>query len=74
MSYGAEKEKIGDDLLSHSLSLHYHRRDSVSLPGSERDRVVPLLYGHQSRGLRKGLGFNGVVEKPERFPGNCTKG
>jgi hypothetical protein len=37
----------GDDLLSQDLSSHYHRRCSVSLPGSEWDRVVPLRSGHQ---------------------------
>ena len=38
----------GDDLLSQDLSSHYHRRCSVSLPGSEWDRVVPLRSGHQN--------------------------
>jgi hypothetical protein len=37
----------GDDLLSQDLSSQYHRRCSVSLPGSEWDRVVPLRSGHQ---------------------------
>ena len=37
----------GDDLLSQDLSSHYHRRCSVSLPGSEWDRVVPPRSGHQ---------------------------
>ena len=37
----------GDDLLSQDLSSHYHRRYSVSLPGSEWDRVVPPCSGHQ---------------------------
>ena len=37
----------GNDLLSRGLSPNYHRRGSVSLPGSEWDRVVPLCYGHQ---------------------------
>ncbi len=26
---------------------HYHRRNSVSLPGSRWSRVVPLCYSHQ---------------------------
>ena len=39
--------KTGDDLLSHGLSPHYHRRGRVSLPSSERDRVVPRRYDHQ---------------------------
>jgi hypothetical protein len=37
----------GDDLLSQDLSSHYHWRCSVSLPGSEWDRVVPPRSGHQ---------------------------
>lgn len=37
----------GDDLLSQDLSSHYHWRCSVSLPGSEWDRVVPPRCGHQ---------------------------
>ena len=37
----------GGDLLSQDLSSQYHRRCSVSLPGSEWDRVVPLRSGHQ---------------------------
>ena len=47
-----KENKPGNDLLSHSLSLHYHRRYSVSLPGSEWDRVVPLRYGHQKPASR----------------------
>ena len=39
--------KTGDDLLSHGLSPYYHRRERVSLPSSERDRVVPRCYDHQ---------------------------
>ena len=41
----------GDVLLSHDLSLHYHRGCSVSLPCSEWERVVPLRYYHQRREL-----------------------
>lgn len=41
----------GDDLLSQDLSSHYHRRCSVSLPGSEWDRVVPTRSGHQRAAL-----------------------
>lgn len=37
----------GGDLLSQDLSSQYHRRCSVSLPGSEWDRVVPPRSGHQ---------------------------
>ena len=42
----------GNDLLSRGLSPNYHRRGSVSLPGSEWDRVVPLRSGHQRPGVR----------------------
>ena len=38
----------GGDLLSQDLSSNYHRRYSVSLPGSERDRVGPLCSGHRA--------------------------
>ncbi len=38
----------GDDLLSRDLTSNYHRRNSVSRPGSEWDRVVPLCSGHQN--------------------------
>ena len=41
----------GNDLLSQDLSSQYHRRCGVSLPGSERDRVVPPRSGHQSATL-----------------------
>jgi hypothetical protein len=37
----------GGDLLSQDLSSQYHWRCSVSLPGSEWDRVVPPRSGHQ---------------------------
>jgi hypothetical protein len=30
---------------------HYHRRNSVSLPGSRWSRVVPLCYSHQIANL-----------------------
>ena len=45
----------GDDLLSRDLSSHYHWRGSVSLPGSEWDRVGPLRCGHQEAGTWGGL-------------------
>ena len=38
----------GDVLLSHDLSSYYHRRNSVSLPCSEWERVVPLCHDHQT--------------------------
>ena len=37
----------GNDLLSHGLRPHYHRRRTFSLPSSERDRVVPARNNHQ---------------------------
>ena len=40
----------GNVLLSHNLSMHYHRGCSVSLPCSEWERVVPLRYDHQKAG------------------------
>ena len=38
----------GSVLLSHNLSSYYHRRNSVSLPCSEWERVVPLCHDHQT--------------------------
>ena len=35
---------------SRMLDAHYHRRMYVSLPSSERDRVVPYSYCHQGEG------------------------
>src|SRR5512132_3610387 len=49
----------GDVLLSHGLSLYYHRGCSVSLPCSEWERVVPLRYCHQSREALALLGPGG---------------
>lgn len=48
----------GDDLLSQDLSSHYHWRCSVSLPGSEWDRVVPPRCGHQRAILLAGTNAN----------------
>lgn len=39
---------LDDDLLSHGETPHYHRRCIVSLLSSERDQVVPTLYGRQA--------------------------
>ncbi len=39
---------LDDDLLSHGETPHYHRRCTVSLLSSERDQVVPVLYGRQA--------------------------
>ena len=47
IGYDEAGHRPGNDLLSQGLSPHYHRRNSVSLPGSEWDRVVPPCYGHQ---------------------------
>ena len=47
----------GGDLLLRDLSSDYHWRGSVSLPGSERDRVGPLRSGHRASGGR-GLFFS----------------
>ena len=49
-----EGNSPGDDLLSQGLSPHYHRRCSVSLPGSEWDRVVPPRSGHQRARFARG--------------------
>ena len=58
---------VGDSggyLLSHSLSLHYHRRCTVSLPCSVWERVGPVRYGHQiaERGILA-LGSGGAARK-----------
>ena len=49
------KKNPGGDLLLRDLSSDYHWRGSVSLPGSERDRVGPLRSGHRASG---GRGFS----------------
>ena len=51
------KKNPGGDLLLRDLSSDYHWRGSVSLPGSERDRVGPLRSGHRASGGR-GLFFS----------------
>ena len=51
----------GDDLLSQDLSSHYHWRCGVSLPGSERDRVVPPRSGHQRAMLTSRASFRIVA-------------
>ena len=40
---------LGDALLSHGETPHYHRRGCVSLLSSGRDQVVPQLYGRQAK-------------------------
>ena len=57
-SFDKDGQIPGDDLLSQDLSSNYHRRCSVSLPGSEWDRVVPPRCGHQRRG---GTGTGSLV-------------
>ena len=47
---GLDGKNPGGDLLLRDLSSDYHWRGSVSLPGSERDRVVPLRSGHRASG------------------------
>ena len=54
---GLMKKNPGGDLLLRDLSSDYHWRGSVSLPGSERDRVGPLRSGHRASGGR-GLFFS----------------
>lgn len=49
---GLEVKNPGGDLLLRDLSSDYHWRGSVSLPGSERDRVGPLRSGHRASGGR----------------------
>ena len=64
-------EKIpGGDLLLRDLSSDYHWRGSVSLPGSERDRVGPLRSGHRASGGRAFMLF--VFILPAREP--CFRG
>ena len=55
IGYDGTGHRPGNDLLSQGLSPHYHRRNSVSLPGSEWDRVVPPCYGHQRARLMHGM-------------------
>ena len=45
-------EVLGDDLLSHGETPHYHRRYIVSLLSSGWDQVVPMLYGRQANWLK----------------------
>ena len=49
---GPDEKNPGGDLLLRDLSSDYHWRGSVSLPGSERDRVGPLRSGHRASGGR----------------------
>ena len=42
------KGKPGSDLLSHKRTLHYHRRDCISLLCSEWEQVVLQHYGRQA--------------------------
>ena len=47
---GLMEKNPGGDLLLRDLSSDYHWRGSVSLPGSERDRVGPRRSGHRASG------------------------
>ena len=42
---------LGDDLLSHGETPHYHRRVCVSLLSSGWDQVVPQGYCHQANSV-----------------------
>ena len=54
-------EVLGDDLLSHGETPHYHRRYVVSLQSSGRDLVVPTLYLRQANWLVMTITFVGQV-------------
>ena len=56
----------GGDLLLRDLSSDYHWRGSVSLPGSERDRVGPLRSGHRASGGSFSVGRGFIL--PARRP------
>ena len=58
----------GGDLLLRDLSSDYHWRGSVSLPGSERDRVGPLRSGHRASGGR------GFIVSSSCLPGSPALG
>ncbi len=57
---------LGDDLLSHGETPHYHRRCCVSRLSSGWDQVVPQLYGRQAKLSQSGFKFifdlEGVVK------------
>ena len=45
---GFFKKEPGGDLLSHNRTLHYHRRDCISLLCSEWEQVVLQHYGRRT--------------------------
>lgn len=67
---GLEVKNPGGDLLLRDLSSDYHWRGSVSLPGSERDRVGPLRSGHRASGGRVFL----IFILPAREPLGALRG
>lgn len=64
----------GGDLLLRDLSSDYHWRGSVSLPGSERDRVGPLRSGHRASGGRGDFFFILPAREPCFFRGLLSEG
>lgn len=65
---GLMEKNPGGDLLLRDLSSDYHWRGSVSLPGSERDRVGPLRSGHRASGGR------GFIVSSSCLPGSPALG
>ena len=65
-SRGLMVKNPGGDLLLRDLSSDYHWRGSVSLPGSERDRVGPLRSGHRASGGSFSVGRGFIL--PARRP------
>ena len=66
---GLMEKNPGGDLLLRDLSSDYHWRGSVSLPGSERDRVGPLRSGHRASGGRGDFFFILPAREPCFFGG-----
>ena len=66
---GPDEKNPGGDLLLRDLSSDYHWRGSVSLPGSERDRVGPLRSGHRASGGRGDFFFILPAREPCFFGG-----
>ena len=46
-------DKLGSNLLSHKRTLHYHRRNCISLLCSEWEQVVLQHYGRQAYRVKK---------------------
>ena len=47
------EKKLGSNLLSHKRTLHYHRRNCISLLCSEWEQVVLQHYGRQAYRVKK---------------------